>query len=45
MGSEGSMNDRGRERLDVLLVEKGFFVTREKARRAIMAGEVIISRG
>ena len=42
MGSEGSMNGRGRERLDVLLVEKGFFVTREKARRAIMAGEVIV---
>jgi len=27
-----------KERLDILLVEKGFFPTREKAKRAIMAG-------
>ncbi len=36
------MNGRGRERLDVLLVERGLAATREKARRAIMAGEVIV---
>lgn len=32
-----------KERLDVLLVEKGFFPTREKAKRAIMAGLVIVN--
>lgn len=32
-----------KERLDVLLVEKGFFETREKAKRAIMAGNVIVN--
>lgn len=32
-----------KERLDVLLVEKGFFLTREKAKRAIMAGLVIVN--
>jgi 23S rRNA (cytidine1920-2'-O)/16S rRNA (cytidine1409-2'-O)-methyltransferase len=42
MGSGGSMEDRGRERLDVLLVERGLVATREKARRVIMAGEVIV---
>jgi 23S rRNA (cytidine1920-2'-O)/16S rRNA (cytidine1409-2'-O)-methyltransferase len=42
MGSRGSMEDRGRERLDVLLVERGLVATREKARRVIMAGEVIV---
>ncbi len=31
-----------KERLDILLVEKGFFPTREKAKRAIMAGEVLV---
>lgn len=31
-----------KERLDVLLVEKGFFTSREKARRTIMAGEVFV---
>lgn len=31
---------QGRERLDVLLVKRGFFSSREQARRAIMAGEV-----
>ncbi len=31
-----------RSRLDVLLVERGLFETREKARRAIMAGEVFV---
>jgi 23S rRNA (cytidine1920-2'-O)/16S rRNA (cytidine1409-2'-O)-methyltransferase len=30
------------ERLDVLLVRRGFFPSREKAQRAIMAGEVIL---
>lgn len=32
-----------KERLDVLLVEKGYFDTREKAKRAIMAGIVIVN--
>ncbi|MGL4534240.1 MAG: TlyA family RNA methyltransferase [Fusobacteriaceae bacterium] len=32
-----------KERLDILLVEKGFFTTREKAKRAIMAGSVIVN--
>lgn len=32
-----------KERLDLLLVEKGFFPTREKARRSIMAGVVFTS--
>ncbi|MGL5123443.1 MAG: TlyA family RNA methyltransferase [Fusobacteriaceae bacterium] len=32
-----------KERLDILLVEKGFFETIEKAKRAIMAGNVIVS--
>jgi len=31
-----------KERLDVLLVEKGFFSTREKAKSAIMAGEILV---
>lgn len=31
---------KNKERLDVLLVERGFFDTREKAKRAIMAGLV-----
>ncbi len=31
-----------KERIDVLLVEKGYFETREKAKRAIMAGLVYI---
>lgn len=32
-----------KERLDVLLVERGFFDTREKAKRAIMAGNIIVN--
>lgn len=32
-----------KERIDVLLVEKGFYETREKAKRAIMAGLVIVN--
>lgn len=32
----------GKVRLDVLLVEKGFFTSREKAKRAIMSGNVYI---
>jgi 23S rRNA (cytidine1920-2'-O)/16S rRNA (cytidine1409-2'-O)-methyltransferase len=32
-----------KERLDVLLVEKGFFNSREKARRSIMAGMVYVN--
>jgi len=31
-------------RLDILLVKKGFFTTREKAKRAIMAGEVLVEK-
>ncbi|MEN3189495.1 MAG: TlyA family RNA methyltransferase [Atribacterota bacterium] len=31
-----------KERLDLLLVKSGFFSTREKAKRAIMAGEVLV---
>ena len=31
-----------KERLDILLVKKGFFPTREKAKSAIMAGEVLV---
>jgi len=31
-----------KERLDILLVKKGFFTTREKAKRAVMAGEILI---
>ena len=33
-----------KERLDVLLVSKGFFESREKAKRAIMAGLVFIGQ-
>lgn len=32
------MNKVKKERLDVLLVERGFFETRENAKRHIMAG-------
>jgi len=31
-----------KERLDILLVEKGFFPSRKKAKSAIMAGEVLV---
>lgn len=34
------MVKKGKVRLDVLLVEKGFFASREQARRAVMAGLV-----
>ena len=30
-----------KERVDVLLVEQGLFDTREKAKRAVMAGEIL----
>jgi len=33
-----------KERLDILLVEKGFFPSREKAKGAIMAGEILVER-
>ena len=36
------MKKSNKERLDVLLVEKGFFPSREKAKGAIMAGEVLV---
>lgn len=32
-----------KERLDVLLVQQGFFPTREKAKRAIMAGVILVN--
>jgi len=32
----------GKQRLDCSLVQRGFFETREKARRSIMAGEITI---
>src|SRR5579875_2804829 len=34
---------KNKERLDVLLVERGLFETREKAKRAIMAGLVYMN--
>ncbi|GFN23331.1 TlyA family RNA methyltransferase [Thermanaeromonas sp. C210] len=34
---------KARKRLDVLLVERGLFPTREQARKAIMAGEVLVN--
>ncbi len=43
MGSRDFVNRPGRERLDVLLVERGMVATREKARRAVMAGEVVVN--
>ncbi|CAM3424175.1 TlyA family RNA methyltransferase [Hydrogenibacillus schlegelii] len=36
------MTEKAKERLDVLLVRRGFFSSREQARRAIMAGEVLV---
>ena len=36
------MKNIEKERLDILLVKKGFFETREKAKRAIMAGEILV---
>ena len=36
------MKKAKKERLDILLVEKGIFPTREKAKSAIMAGEVLV---
>ena len=32
-----------KERLDILLVREGFFESREKAKRAIMAGIVLVN--
>ncbi len=37
------MGGKIKERLDVLLVKKGFFESREKARRFIMAGKVMVN--
>ena len=34
-----------KERLDVLLVNKGFFSSRERAKTAIMAGDVYVNGG
>lgn len=36
------MTKSKKERLDILLVEKGIFPTREKAKSSIMAGEVLV---
>jgi len=36
------LNNIEKERIDLLLVRKGFFSTREKAQRAIMAGEISV---
>lgn len=36
----GLLSKMEKERIDLLLVKRGFFSTREKAKRAIMAGEV-----
>ncbi|KWZ76114.1 S4 domain protein, partial [Anaerococcus hydrogenalis] len=33
---------KSKERLDLLLVNKGFFTSREKARRYIMTGDVLV---
>jgi len=33
----------GKRRIDLLLVEKGYFASREKARAAIMAGDVLVN--
>ena len=33
-----------KQRIDVLLVEKGFFSSREKARAAVMAGQILANR-
>ena len=32
-----------KERLDVLLVQRGFFTSRERAKASIMAGEVFVN--
>src|SRR5690606_26346876 len=34
---------KDRERLDVLLVERGFYASREKAKAAVMAGLVLVN--
>ena len=36
------MTTNGKERIDVLLVERGFFDSREKAKKALMAGLVLV---
>ncbi|MEK3881540.1 TlyA family RNA methyltransferase [Paenibacillus sp. PL2-23] len=36
------MTTAGKERIDVLLVERGFFDSREKAKKALMAGLVLV---
>jgi 23S rRNA (cytidine1920-2'-O)/16S rRNA (cytidine1409-2'-O)-methyltransferase len=36
------MTTTGKERIDVLLVERGFFDSREKAKKALMAGLVLV---
>lgn len=38
------MSSNGKERLDVLLVKRGFFPSREKAKRAIMEGLVYVDK-
>ncbi|REK77335.1 TlyA family RNA methyltransferase [Paenibacillus paeoniae] len=36
------MTNTGKERIDVLLVERGFYDSREKAKKALMAGLVLV---
>ncbi len=40
--SPNTPTPRGKQRLDLLLVELGLAATREQARRLIMAGEVLV---
>ena len=43
MGARSCMEEKKRERLDVLLVERGLAPSRERARALIMAGQVLVN--
>jgi 23S rRNA (cytidine1920-2'-O)/16S rRNA (cytidine1409-2'-O)-methyltransferase len=43
MGARSGMEEKRRERLDVLLVERGLAPSRERARALIMAGHVLVN--